>query len=414
LRADGELVATGPAFTAGAELVQNASYFNPGTGQWEQGEDNRPIVGEYIATSLDLHGVSPRQAQSIRTRMSAIKARLEAFQQNRADPTPLQGMSKEDLTGDLLYGVIFTYFASIDAAAQMAARMSGTVTHRMPSYGNFGTTASPQLFFGVARSVRFPGLAMDVDRIIGIEIAKDANQAKLVAFRKAVGLAFSAHEHIIPQKTLGAASPQASIGGVSAVRAIGIAMSQGQRVYALTAQNQSLHASILAQLSVDSSVRQEIAAALAVGKEAIVHQSDIHYRGFSGAGYIITDPETGAGAYKISGGANGAIITLVVALLLVIIGFILDVVIAVVAVSIIIALITIAINTFLAWYFDLSDNTQILIAIAELVAAFIILKIALIVAGLALLPAVIVTAALIAFYAAFAGLLWEIFGPDLF
>jgi hypothetical protein len=37
-----------------------------------------------------------------------------------------------------------------------------------------------------------------------------------------------------------------------------------------------------------------------------VHQSNINAFGFVGAGYIILDADTGAGAYKVSGGANGA------------------------------------------------------------------------------------------------------------
>ena len=50
----------------------------------------------------------------------------------------------------------------------------------------------------------------------------------------------------------------------------------------------------------------EIQNALAAGKEVTVHQSPITQSGWTGSGYIITDPATGAGAYKISGGANGA------------------------------------------------------------------------------------------------------------
>jgi hypothetical protein len=36
-----------------------------------------------------------------------------------------------------------------------------------------------------------------------------------------------------------------------------------------------------------------------------VHQAPITHHGWTGEGYIILDPETGAGAYKISGGADG-------------------------------------------------------------------------------------------------------------
>lgn len=36
-----------------------------------------------------------------------------------------------------------------------------------------------------------------------------------------------------------------------------------------------------------------------------MHESPISVSGWTGSGYIIDDPATGAGAYKISGGANG-------------------------------------------------------------------------------------------------------------
>jgi hypothetical protein len=45
-----------------------------------------------------------------------------------------------------------------------------------------------------------------------------------------------------------------------------------------------------------------------VGKEVITHTDAVTIPGWSGAGYIILDPETGSGAYKISGGANGAVL----------------------------------------------------------------------------------------------------------
>ena len=49
----------------------------------------------------------------------------------------------------------------------------------------------------------------------------------------------------------------------------------------------------------------EIRAALAVGKEVIVHTDPISVPGWSGAGYVIFDAETGAGAWKIGGGGDG-------------------------------------------------------------------------------------------------------------
>lgn len=50
---------------------------------------------------------------------------------------------------------------------------------------------------------------------------------------------------------------------------------------------------------------QEIAAALASGREVIAHTDRISVTQWTGEGYVLFDPNTGAGAYKITGGANG-------------------------------------------------------------------------------------------------------------
>ena len=42
------------------------------------------------------------------------------------------------------------------------------------------------------------------------------------------------------------------------------------------------------------------------GKIVTVSKTDIYFNGWTGCGYIIVDPNTGAGAYMISGGMNGA------------------------------------------------------------------------------------------------------------
>jgi len=56
----------------------------------------------------------------------------------------------------------------------------------------------------------------------------------------------------------------------------------------------------------------EIRASLAVGKTVITHTDAVSIPGgWSGAGYIILDPETNVGAWKIGGGLNGGWYTLI-------------------------------------------------------------------------------------------------------
>ena len=306
LKVDGQTVANGPAFTLGTELVQSAAYFNPASGQWENAEDNRPIVGEYIATALSLQGHGAGEAAALAARLQSTEARLRAVLADPSDTTTLLSIGKEDLTGDLLYGTIFAYFAAINTTAETAARLGGGISYRMPSFGNFGVAARPSFFFGIVRSISFPTFQMDVDRILGIEVAKNGDANALLAMRRVLGQQYSANEHLIPEQLFPALDGPQTLPAVSAVKAIAMAGSQGQRIYALSPSNPGAHASALAQLAIDESTKSEIANALAVGREVTVHSAPVAVNGFVAVGYIIIDPQTGAGAYKISGGANGA------------------------------------------------------------------------------------------------------------
>ncbi|PVZ71899.1 hypothetical protein [Pelagibaculum spongiae] len=114
----------------------------------------------------------------------------------------------------------------------------------------------------------------------------------------------SAFEHLIPEmlfnndSTDPANAPQA----VSAVKALQVAAQQGQKIFTLTQENIDQ----LNNISIDSATKNEIRNAISQGKTVQVHEREINYFGWSGSGYIIENPETGSGAYKITGGANGS------------------------------------------------------------------------------------------------------------
>ena len=93
---------------------------------------------------------------------------------------------------------------------------------------------------------------------------------------------------------------------ISAVKAIQKASAAGQRIYHITPANQSV---ILGNLHHDSDTLTDIRNALNAGKEVITHTDAVSVPGWTGAGYIITDADTGAGAFKIAGGGNGAFLS---------------------------------------------------------------------------------------------------------
>lgn len=91
---------------------------------------------------------------------------------------------------------------------------------------------------------------------------------------------------------------------VSAITAITIAHSQGQKLYTIDSSNA---ATALSKLPVTGAVGNEIRVAIQSGMEITVHEKPITESGWTGYGYIITDPDTGGGGYLIEGGGNGAV-----------------------------------------------------------------------------------------------------------
>ena len=146
---------------------------------------------------------------------------------------------------------------------------------------------------------------------------KPAAQNRWIQYNKQRGQYNSAMEHAVPErfwidkarcryedfKGQTQNPTQADCAqAVSAVKAIAIAQAQGQRIYTI---NQSNAATALPKLPVGGTVGQEIQSAVQAGKEVTVHEKPISAHGFTGYGYTITDPETGAGAYLIEGKGTG-------------------------------------------------------------------------------------------------------------
>ena len=95
--------------------------------------------------------------------------------------------------------------------------------------------------------------------------------------------------------------------GISAVKAIGLAASQGQKIYTITQTVYQNNPNIVnTNLAAHTqSTRQAVQNALDIGHEVTIHEAPITQSGWTGAGYTTIDPETGAGGYMIEGGSNG-------------------------------------------------------------------------------------------------------------
>ena len=339
---DGQVKAEGSAQPVGNEPVAVGGFTRYGTSQWDDTQDQL-IVGQQTALGLSIQGISQAQLDTLKKRMEATKATLQRAQaapeSQRADI--LKGITGDHLTGDLLTATIWGYFASLQSHGTIAASQAQMFDAPALSYGLFHAQARPNKLYGMATTgITFQGLNMDVGHLRNIRWVKDDNpqspinnkpelttngksaaQNRWIAYNKMRGQYSSAMEHAVPEQfwvdknscrytdergNIKNPTLQPCAEGISAVKAIAIAQQQGQRIYSINRDNA---ATALPKLPISGDTAVEIRNAIQAGKEVTVHESPISAHGWTGYGYIITDPDTGAGGYLIEGKGNGGVLT---------------------------------------------------------------------------------------------------------
>jgi transglutaminase-like putative cysteine protease len=290
LKLDGEIVAESGSFTMGQELSSTTGITRL-TGGWHSA-NNKPIAGEFYAFGIDLAGISAKQLETVKTRMETVKTKLENQQ--------FEGLTKDGLVGDMLYAGALSYFAALDVNLKMLNKGKQALAYRQPSCGTFSTSLNTVYSFGVPRQVEMSGIMVDMDAVAQSLWSKNNDVQIANTIGQQVGMMTSALEHRIPEMLF--TNEENPGEAVSAVKALAIASSEGQRIYQVTTENVN---AVLPVLNISADVKNEIRASVAVGKVATVSQNNITVGSWTGVGYIIADPQTGAGAYRISGGSNG-------------------------------------------------------------------------------------------------------------
>jgi transglutaminase-like putative cysteine protease len=293
LRIDGQVVATGASATMGSAQSFTMSLNEPGIGL--SNIDNIIQAGEYFGIGIDTGRIGASRLDALKAKLEATKAKIGA--------QIYDGLTKDDVVGDLFYATIAAYFAELDINDEITAKVRNVVRYRAPSIGMFSSSLDVQELFGMPKSAGPKGMMMDVDHIMQAVFSKDGNTDQVMQYMIASGSVSSTLEHVVPEQLYSTAAAPAQ--GVSAVKALQIASNQGIPIYTI---NQSNIAVLLPQLQVAADVKTDIANAVNAGKQVTVSKTNITFNGSSICGYIISDPVTGAGAYMISGGQSGAFI----------------------------------------------------------------------------------------------------------
>jgi hypothetical protein len=271
IQLDGVTVATGPADQMGRRHVWTVTLRDP-QAQYTSTEQFTGSAGDEIVFSVNGNGLTD----------AVLRARF--------------AQRPSDTAAENLYTISLCYWLLHDLADQMAARGYGVVAQRLPSVGLFAVPLQVRLVFGVPISGAYRARQGDVARAL-LAVA-GATTDRVVAFRHQSGLQGGVLEGAVLDMVLD--YPLGT--SVSAVQVLREANAQGIPLYTLTAQTLP---GALPQLQIDPDAVQDIITAVGTCKIVLVPARDIVHGEWTGVGYIIQDPVTGAGAYIIQGGLNG-------------------------------------------------------------------------------------------------------------
>lgn len=329
---DGQVVAqSSSAVTMGTNLMGQGGFtqlYDPT--QWDITPDSSHVAGQATAIGISAGGISAKQLDTLKTRLETTKNQLQV--------NNTSNLTGEQISGDLLTAVIWSWFAAAESHNRLSQNQAQIIENPGLSYGLFHAVADPIYSWGVVRQVKFPGVNIDIGHIRNVTWAKDNDLQKWINYNRLRGQYMSALEHAVPEKffndpgqcnNYNNPSPAAGLPecpqGISAVKALGIAAAQGQKIYTITqavyANNPNIVSTSLNAHSYDTQSR--IQNALDAGYEVTIHERPITESGWTGAGFIQIDQSTGAGAYTIEGGSNGAwipVAAITVAMLAIVLG----------------------------------------------------------------------------------------------
>ncbi len=197
---------------------------------------------------------------------------------------------------DLLYRQASDYLAAWNDAERALSELLHVVNvSPMVSEVVVGNVYNRTLLFGQPQSIDWRGVFVDADLRISEPVPAGAEDTRSADFLRLSGLAGSMLEGSVLEDNLG-------VDAVSAAKLLQLANAGGVPIRQIDAANAAAELPLLQTADI---VKTEISDAVRQGWLASVPVRDFARNAWTGLGYVLTDPVTGAGGYFISGGIAG-------------------------------------------------------------------------------------------------------------
>jgi hypothetical protein len=258
---------------------------------------HKSTAGDYLALGTVSQSISPAMLQKLQNRMSEVKSILES-----SDQTAIAKLNREDVMGNMHYATMLGYYAQLLGQTRMIQQNS-KVHEILTGFGTFGSEVGIADRFGLPVGIKAGGIGLDIP-ISKTIVADNNNKQAFLNYRQQAGMIASSLEHQTPEQMYNT-DPANPVQGISTMKAFALANSEGQKIYTITSKNIY---SILPKIQASSLTKGDITSAVNAGKTVTVHEREVSVPGWTGTGYMVTDPVNGDGAYMISGGGNGGFI----------------------------------------------------------------------------------------------------------
>ncbi len=246
--------------------------------------ENTVTIGSMYAVTLDNQNIAGGELQDIYDETAALK-----------DSVTKENVYSEEYLGRLLSLAGKLYFVQVDIADRIAAELYDVNSTRSLSEGITGYEVRPTSLYGMVTGITEGSLYIDVDTdahsVVSLNGDKDAPREYMFS----TGMISSLYESTVWEELTGYES-------VSTISIL--AKAQEENIDILLISKGNLDTEI-EKLNTDETTKQAVINAANSGKVVTIPAEDVIIGDWHGTGYIVANPETGAGEYMICGGLNG-------------------------------------------------------------------------------------------------------------
>lgn len=288
LSVDNEMVAEGEEYLETTLGTRGSFTINLTSGGKSTSVTNDVTTGSMYAVTLDSQSITAEELQSVYNETAALK-----------DSVTEENVYSEEYLGKMLHLAGKLYFAQVDIADTIAADVYDVSVTRSLSEGITGYEVRTGSLYGRVTNLSEGSLYIDVDMNSHsvVSLSGDPDVPKEYMF--STGVVGSLYESTIWEEFTGNES-------VSTISILNAAAVEGIDILLISSANLDTE---IEKLNTDDVTRQTVINAVDRGKIVTIPARNITMGDWYGTGYIVTNPETGAGAYMISGGLNGGSVT---------------------------------------------------------------------------------------------------------